>query len=224
MRKLTAFSLVELLVVVTIVSLLAGLILPVLASAKRRAKQTVCLANENQIGKATILYAGDYDDLFPYAVDATDKYASDIWVTHPDWQAQIPNMPLLSDALLPYTGTPDVFHCPADNGFEVLDNNFPTALSAEPSSFKAFGLSYVYRTELAFRHLGQTDLQSPTALNLLADASGHWHGGASALDVSDDFDAADSKLRRYRYNTVFGDLHAKSITRADMDRAWGQAP
>jgi len=198
--------------------------MPVVAGAKRRAKQTVCLANQGQVGKAILLYGNDYDDLFPFAVDATDKYASEIWDPFPDWQAQIPGMPLLSDALLPYAGSKEIFHCPADTGFSVLDNNYPTELAAKPSSFQAFGLSYVYRTDLAFKHLSQTDLQNPSSINLIADSSGNWHTGSSSLDVTDDAEQALSKLNGFRYVTVFGDLHAKVISRAAMDTALNQSP
>jgi general secretion pathway protein G len=219
-----AFSLVELMVVIAIVGILVAIIFPVVVGAKRRAKVSACLSNESQIGKAVLLYSNDNDDLFPYAVDATDKYASDIWNSHLDWKAQIPTMLLLNDALAGYAPSPELFHCPADTGYTVLDNDFPTELSAQPSSFKAFGLSYVYRTEVAFKHLSQSDLQSPTEFNLIADGSGHWHSGAAPLTANDDPYNVIAKLRQYRYVTVFGDLHAKSISRAAMDRAWQVAP
>ncbi len=57
-----AFTLVELLVVLAIISILAGILFPVFASAKRVAVRTQCLANFANAGKATLLYVGDYDD------------------------------------------------------------------------------------------------------------------------------------------------------------------
>jgi prepilin-type processing-associated H-X9-DG protein/prepilin-type N-terminal cleavage/methylation domain-containing protein len=63
--KLSAFSLIELLVVVAIIGIIAGLLLPALGRAKQSARQVQCLNRMRQIGFAIRLYAEDNGDLFP---------------------------------------------------------------------------------------------------------------------------------------------------------------
>ncbi len=61
----SGFTLIELLVVIAIIAILAAILFPVFAQAKSAAKKTASLSNQKQIGTATMLYAGDYDDVLP---------------------------------------------------------------------------------------------------------------------------------------------------------------
>lgn len=60
-----AFTLIELLVVIAIIAILAAILFPVFAQAKDAAKKTQSISNMKQIGTATLIYAGDYDDTLP---------------------------------------------------------------------------------------------------------------------------------------------------------------
>lgn len=63
----TGFSLVEMLVVVAIIGLLAGLSVPAIGRAKAFSQQTTCTANLRTLHQATMLYVADFDGRFPVA-------------------------------------------------------------------------------------------------------------------------------------------------------------
>ncbi len=56
------FTLIELLVVIAIIAILAAILFPVFAQARESARKTQCLSNGNQMGKAILMYAQDYDE------------------------------------------------------------------------------------------------------------------------------------------------------------------
>lgn len=60
-----AFTLVELLVVITMIALLAALLVPVFARARAEAQRAVCIAQVRQIGQAYLLYVQDWDEQLP---------------------------------------------------------------------------------------------------------------------------------------------------------------
>jgi len=60
------FSLIELLVVLAVLSLLMGILLPVLSKARQQARRTACAGNLRQVGVAIHLYAEAFDDTIPF--------------------------------------------------------------------------------------------------------------------------------------------------------------
>jgi prepilin-type N-terminal cleavage/methylation domain-containing protein len=81
--KRKAFTLVELLVVISIIALLMGILMPALSKVRQIAFRLVCGTNLSGIGKAMIVYANENEDEFPRAGGRTTEWADKI----NNWQA-----------------------------------------------------------------------------------------------------------------------------------------
>ena len=217
-RPSKGFTLIELLVVIAIIAILAGLLFPVFAQAKRAAKASVCVSNLRQIGSSIGLYMGDSDDIFPSALDASDKYSPEIWESNPEFKDRIPYMPMLHEVLQPYLKSKEIFHCPSDSGTEALEVNFTKPFKTAPTLYATYGSSYFFRTEIAFKFMSQTRFKLPSDVNVLFDGAGHWHGDGRALLPNDQ--AYFQLIPKFRYNVLYGDFHVKTANFNQLQTAW----
>ena len=102
-----AFTLVELLVVIAVIAILAGLLLPALSRAKNSAKNIVCLNNLHQITVATVAYSMDNSGHLPVWSIWLCTRSPDPYFYSPD--------DITTGQLWPYVGSKTVYLCPADN-------------------------------------------------------------------------------------------------------------
>ena len=65
MKTKNGFTLIELLIVIAVIAILAAILLPTLASAKKHAYMMNCTSNMKQIGQAVTLFADDHRDVLP---------------------------------------------------------------------------------------------------------------------------------------------------------------
>ena len=127
-----AFTLIELLVVIAIIAILAAMLLPALAAAKRRAYATNCTSNMKQVGTAIQMFADDQSDLLPngeqgtsgnrglsVAQKATYCYSQDApnfydWMVYSIQRYVGGPVPQTTVGSFPYpTNTMGVMYCPA---------------------------------------------------------------------------------------------------------------
>jgi prepilin-type N-terminal cleavage/methylation domain-containing protein len=64
-KATSGFTLIELLMVIAVIAILAALLLPVISSAKAKAKRMTCLNNLKQVNLGVNLYAGENGDTLP---------------------------------------------------------------------------------------------------------------------------------------------------------------
>ena len=126
-RGARAFTLLELLVVIAVITVLAALLLPVLAKGKAAARTTYCLNNKKQLTLAWALYESENRDCLPFNSQNAGgllPWAGNTanWVfTGSDWAANSWNTNLAGVAsdtnasLAPYVShSPLPFYCSED--------------------------------------------------------------------------------------------------------------
>jgi prepilin-type N-terminal cleavage/methylation domain-containing protein/prepilin-type processing-associated H-X9-DG protein len=103
-RILRSFTLVEMLVVISIIAVLAALLLPALSGARQRAHTTQCLSNLRQIGIGMSVYSDGADGFYPQSGDIIYWDQTDPTNHLPSWLQQ----------LYPLVHNTNAFHCPMD--------------------------------------------------------------------------------------------------------------
>jgi prepilin-type N-terminal cleavage/methylation domain-containing protein len=105
------FTIVELLVVISIIAALLAILIPGLGKARSMAKQMKCASNLHQIDIAMRLYLGDNKDTYPCAQDPLDPNDPMLWLwTGRGWRGFI--APYFDENI--DVNNPSVLLCPAD--------------------------------------------------------------------------------------------------------------
>jgi prepilin-type N-terminal cleavage/methylation domain-containing protein len=153
-----SFTLLELLIVVAIIGLLAGLLFPVLTKSREKAWQSRCLSNLHQLGLAVNLYAQDNHHYLPVAAMQPTVNT---------------NLPAIASLLAVHVGPQSgVFQCPADR--KPLDNGM--------TFHEAEGCSYSWNSLLNGRLIDRTQIDI-ASIQLWPPIMGDYekfHGGSDS--------------------------------------------
>ncbi|MCB9866682.1 MAG: type II secretion system protein [Phycisphaerales bacterium] len=127
MRRRSAFTLVELLVVISIIALLVAILLPSLRRARNQAKQVTCGTHLHQISLAFDMYAEGANDWLPAW---SGRHRWGFYGTDDDGQLGDDEGPAWSERLRDEGSLPgiDIYRCPAFP-YEVKVTYFESAYS-----------------------------------------------------------------------------------------------
>ncbi len=203
MKRTNGFTVIELLVVISIVSVLAAILFPVFGKAKGSAHDSSCIQQLRQIGIVSAMYSADSDDRLPYAVAPSTKFNASFTAAQergPLFKAAV-NLPTIISALAPYRTTNSLWRCAQDRvepGFLAENEVLPPAWQWKPTYYETVGASYDYDDVTAVLRGGQMRLPSSQAI-LFCDYPAV-HGPATATNLGD-------------RNLLFADTHAQLDTK-----------
>jgi len=105
-KTLRAFTLIELLAVIGVIGILSAILIPVVGSVRKNARDAVCLSNLRQIHAGVLLYAGAHNGWLP--TNSADDAKGGAW-----WKHVYPEI----------IDSPDVFICPDDETGGISESN-----------------------------------------------------------------------------------------------------
>jgi len=114
--KKKGLTLVELLIVVGIIAVLAGLLFSVFSSVRENACITYCINSFKQVGIALYMYAQDHDEFVPPYCNnlVSDEIDDDIFPSSNDFFPNFNDPALFEAAFAPYTKDKQIWYCPLD--------------------------------------------------------------------------------------------------------------
>ena len=141
-----AFTLIEFLVVISIIVLLIAILLPMLSSARESARLVQCASNLRQQGMGTLASANDRNGALPKVREAGNPWGltTNHWSRWFSLSGNRWNLGLIwDDGVLP---TGEIFYCPSQEhpafSWQTYDSGFPTDVQPFPGWSSGIRVSY----------------------------------------------------------------------------------
>lgn len=209
MQAKPGFTLVELLVVISVIALLVALLLPTLARSRETAESTGCLSNLRQLGLATALYAQDRKDaIMPFGWEINSG-GSLFWWPRNLW----PYMNCATDS--DFTAV-SAFRCPTRERQVQTTNARRTAYAMTyAAGLIKFDKTYsnTYPRSPGFLSM----VRDPADVYLFADGNPNannavgytWSMGALGTTLASNGNRMDTDRHFEFANVLFADLHGQ---------------
>lgn len=205
MHKKNAFTLIEMLVVITILAILMAILIPASSKAFEMARRASCANNLKGLGGAFAAYAAENQGEMPHyrPLPAADGSFQEV----PDFSAIVTKVYTNG-----YVTDLRMWVCPSDK----IDGTTPVSVAPNIASFRsqAGNCSYMY---ISGYHLVRT-AETPALAPLLCDESNQREYGPASPGSMPDLTDADNHGASIR-NVLFLDGHVVTFKDADAANA-----
>jgi len=183
-QKTAAFTLIELLVVIAIIAILAAMLLPALAQAKKKAQGAGCINDLKELTLAAHVYAGDFQD----AIVPNGLGTAGAWVTTPSTEgvsggSDSTNLYLITECVLyPYNKSTGIYRCPADLDITDVGGQRVRDFSLNGMMGDNMGLTGVHPSTKENRKLSSVHTPGPSDASFFFDEQACPIAAKSSID------------------------------------------